>query len=118
MTAKDEIMSRIQSMIKDGTASNAAVALDKIVEARPDLWETYMQEPPTVFKAAPVQIRKEIPDHWTVAKLKELVTQRVQKSATFLSDTAAWSAVLASEEGTTLMQAYYQAHPHLRRQRG
>jgi hypothetical protein len=82
----------------------------------PQAYQVYLRaardKKPPVTKAEPV--RKAIPDHWSLTKLKEMKEQLIQKSARPLSDTEAWSQVLASDHGKVLVRSFYEAHPHLR----
>ena len=119
-TAKEEsehrrIAGHAQGWHGLGTVPRQAVSRSASWRRVRDLWTQYMRGPADAVLNSGAH-RKAAPAHWSVVKLQELVTQRVSKAAPPLSASAVWSAVLASPEGKVLVDAYYTAHPHLRRQ--
>ena len=116
MTKTHEALALMTKMVETGEAPDLGAAYVALGTRAPHLMAAARAEKqaPVTKDVAPTPA----PEHWSIANLKALVTQRVQKSATPLTDTAAWSAVLASEEGQGLVKAYYESHKHLRRQGG
>ena len=85
----------------------------------PEAYQRYLMAARDTKQAAvqkDVPLPKPPPPHWSLVKLLEMKAQLVQKSATPLTDAEAWHRTLATDAGQALWDAFYAAHPHLRRQ--
>jgi hypothetical protein len=106
--AHDDILHLVKSY-QDAHGCAFQDALDAVMHQRPELWEAYRAAPPAVVKAAP---RPEPPpDHWSLAKLKDLAEGLTLQSRTPLAVHEAMARVLATPQGQELRRAYYKAHP-------